>query len=369
MPDNTQNDGTNVAVSRRSILKTASVGGFSILAGTQIGSAGGSEKKRVPKVLDGDHVIEWMEVPSAWLDQHHHAKEAKREFTNEMFRKEGVLDSSLVRSPDRYGDKHGFQIEVTINPETFNDDIPERYNGVTVVQEEGSPKDSGPTCYNDQNFDIMPGGAWIEGDYGRGTSSWEVEYNGNYYIMTAAHLFGANCSNYNIGDPAYQYSRRLGSLEGYYTDYDFAICSHDYNGIAPSDDIKGESTTYDIKGVASEASIADRVVSPIDGYRKMGTSSGETTGGIGAKDYSINHCFDFNNEGVRGSADIVEGDSGGPAFSVEDGQAVVLFLCSWGEGGRNSTYNNCSNNYLFNKSAGTAAYRINNLGFRIVTNG
>lgn len=361
---NIDEESSNTKISRRRIIQSLGAGGLALRYVSGIGNAKNHGQLRVPKVLSGDDVVEWMEIPKEWWQHHNRVKKANRRFKEKMFQNNGVVGCGMIRSPERYGEKHGFQLEITVDPERFSREIPDRFEGVPVVRNDTTRYE--PVCYNESNYDSMPGGVWTRSDL-RGTSCCKVKYNGNTYMLTAAHLFGHNCSGYDIGESAYQNSQIFGTLEGYFTDYDLAIVKPRYNDVEVNDNIEGESNNWDIKGYASEPSIATRVISPFDSYRKMGTSTGITTGGIGTKDYSIDHCFDFNNEGVRGGANVNDGDSGGPAFSVDDdGQATMLYTVSWGEDTQND-WNSCTESNNYGKCAGTAAYRTNNLGWEIVS--
>jgi hypothetical protein len=353
---------------RRKLLQAVGAGSVALVAHSGVGSAGGDSTKRVPEVKAGDEVLEYMEVPEKWLQQHDKAKRVKRRFNSEWISEDGVLSTELVASDERFGGKPGFQIRMTVDPETFKREAPDEKEGVRVATERGSRDDMRPHCENDQNYDDMPGGVWIEGDSAtpRGTSFCEVEYNGTYYMMTAAHLFGTTepCDGHDIPDPADQFDRDLGYLEGYHTEYDLAICSASENGIELYDYIYGEDSQWPVKGYETESKISNRVVTTYDSYKQMGTSTGIKDGHIRAKDRSNDECPTFNDEAVVGSCGGADGDSGGPAFSVnEDGEANLIYMHSWGVNGDTDTYDDCGNEYVSDDTMGTAAYRINDVGY------
>lgn len=363
-PDRTEFRGSP---NRRSVLKTIGASGIAAYIGTGVGTAGGPEMERVPRVKSGDEVVEWMEVPKRWLQRSEAVKNATQGFTNNRLSEKGIQSVGMVPRNKEIAGKRTFEINVEIDPDKFDGGIPDTYQGEPVKKSEMASDDMGPNCHNDQNYDPMPGGVWIEGDSAapRGTTFGMVEYNNTFYMLTALHLFGDNnCNNYNIGDDVDQYSQNMGALEGFQTDYDLALCSHD-NGIAVSHSIDGESQSWDVKGYASEVSMRDRAAAWNDSYKMMGTSTGIQTGGIGETHKSISNCYTFGGHGARGSADGAAGDSGGPAFAVEGGEAVYLYLHSWGTGGKTNTYNSCADEYTWEKTMGTAAYAINNSGYKI----
>lgn len=357
--------------SRRRLLRSVSAGSVALITQTGVGSAGGHSVIRVPEVVAGDEVLEYMEVPEKWWQQHKNAKQSKRRFNREWIGEDGVLATELTATEERFGGKRGFQILVTVERETFKGEIPDEYEGIRVATKPGSRDNINPNCKNDQNYDYMPGGVWIKGDISRGTSFCRVERNGNYYMMTAAHLFGTTdpCDGHDVPDPTEQHSRDMGYLEGYDTEYDLAVCSASENGINLIDDIHGErGSSWDIKGYEGEPKVADRVASSDDSYRQMGTSTGMQYGSIRSKDRSNDSCPTFNDEAVVGSCEGVDGDSGGPAFSIDDdGKARLIYMHSWEANGDTDTYYRCGDEYSSNATMGTAAYRINDIGYKIGT--
>lgn len=131
--------------------------------------------------------------------------------------------------------------------------------------------------------------------------------------------------------------------------------------------IIGEGTTYPIGGWVTEDGICDRVCAAFDGYRKMGATTGETTGGLGK--YHIDDSYSgsgpsFEGHGVRGSADAAKIDSGGPAFSLHGGDAYLTHMISQGDKNfgkdTDTTYHCHSDFHPFKKSLGPAAYYIHN---------
>ena len=115
-------------------------------------------------------------------------------------------------------------------------------------------------------------------------------------------------------------------------------------------------------GYVTENGICERASDAFDGFTKMGCTTGETVGGIGA--CHIEDCpngstsADFHGHGVRGSADVAQGDSGGTGYSRHNGEGFVTHMMTHGCDFKNT--NNYMNANRYDMCLGTAAYHINN---------
>jgi hypothetical protein len=98
----------------------------------------------------------------------------------------------------------------------------------------------------------------------------------------------------------------------------------------------------------------------------MGSTSGKTTGGLSAYEQTSDTCAHYSWKGVEGSAKARGGDSGGPAYYVDDGKAYLLYNVSKGTEyiGKTSP---CGNEVrTFKNSFGCAAYHLENKGYHAV---
>jgi len=289
-------------INRRRALKSVGIAATGLVAPVGVSGAASEDSERVPAATSQGEVIEWVEVPRDWQAHLQHAKKANRSFKDEILQHEDIVGIGLEGAPELYGGKRGFQISVSVSPE-FDGDLPTHYQGVPVESEVVTHLEQSNCPYNDSYEDPVPGGVTMEGDSGGvGTTCCKAKYNGNEYIMTAAHLFqDSDCSGVDLLDTAYQpyYSTKMGVLDAYDLDRDVALVNYSSYRSDAAAEIAGDSNnTYPIRGVASETGIASRVSDPYDSYRKMGKSTGETTGGLIKMDHSSGECnVDYNNNG------------------------------------------------------------------------
>jgi hypothetical protein len=179
-------------------------------------------------------------------------------------------------------------------------------------------------------------------------------------MITAAHTFG-DC-NFTSEDKTYQYSSQIG--KAWYGDVraDYIATDASASGVSITNKIREpDGTIRPISGFASEEEISRRVSDYFDGHTKVGVSTGKTTGGLGKKDISVDKCNDLRGEGIRGSTTGAKGDSGGPYYSVENGDAFLLGHHVFGTGGDAGYTVDCGGSRtVMNKSVGMPCYYLSN---------
>lgn len=354
---------------RRGFLATiAGVGG---LAGVTSGVPGETiRKKRVPKYIRGGETVQSMKVPKAWLRQERRAGRAKDALLDEYRSEEGVLRASLVRSESTYGGLNGFDIKVYVDRRREVPNLPETFRGVTVQSEEttsNSYRKAG--CYNAGDYSNYKGGMLIsdDGTFGSstGTAGYPVKKDGTEYMLSAQHVFDS--CGWNVSDTTYQKSEKLGSIEDGSVSGDYVVTTAGYNGTSLTNEIREpDGTTRTISGAASEEEISRRVSDLFDGYTTVGATTGTTTGGLGEKDFGFTGCNDLRNNAIRGSADGAPGDSGGPMYSVENGDAFILGHVSVVESKKkNSTGCGGVDIIRYDKTIGFPAFEVESDGYTV----
>jgi hypothetical protein len=354
-------------ITRRQALKVA---GSSLTAGalTQTGAASAIDRVKIPTLIsttrDGDEVAETKTVPKAWYEQHRLAKTVNEELQGELLGHPSVRSIGIGRSADTYGGKRGFDVVVAVSEHGSKSDVPDAIDGVNVRTETQSERTL--ACYNDGDYNQIPGGVTIGGDGGSGTSCCRVYYDGKYYIMTNAHLFVNDddlCSSPDTvewGDDAYQNGRDLGYLREQDHDLDMALVDHgkqpDWsfeNYIAEPDGSK-----YVVDGYVSESGVADMISSGKE-ISKVGVTTGQKRGEILQKDVGNESCAGFHSDGVKTAQNSYHGDSGGPGYYFDDstGYAYMIYLYNSGSGTA-STTTPCGDDYEWEYSYGAAAYEI-----------
>jgi hypothetical protein len=169
-----------------------------------------------------------------------------------------------------------------------------------------------------------------ESDSSRGTTGWKVVVNGVECVLTAAHNVSGTTSVY--GDPDLTGTpQKVGEVHQRESTSTLDVAAVKSSRSIPNK-IIGDGSTYPIGGWVTEEGISSRVSDWYDGFRKMGITTGETTGGLGK--YHIDGSYhyatpSYGGHGVRGDAIVASGDSGGPAFSVHGGDEskYVNHLC------------------------------------------
>jgi hypothetical protein len=374
-----ENNGTRDGPSEKSYTSRrrflAATGSLGVAGVAGVGNAGAvTIKKRVPKYIRGhDEVVEWMKVPESWLAQDELARTALETLNETFLGQKGVIETGLVRSEKTFGGKHGFDIEVAVNEALPLPDLPDSISGVDVLVREADPSEwVHQACKNIGDYSNYKGGVNISDDppsssvRSFGTAGYRAEIGGAERMVTAMHTFG-DCS-WTIGDKTYQDNDQIGTIRDGDVRADFVVTTASASGVSITNKIREPNgTVRTISGFASESEISNRVSNPFDGYSKVGISTGKKTGGLGKKDITVSgNCNDLRGEGVRGSADGAAGDSGGPYYSVESGDAYILAHHVYGTGG-DAGYNvNCfGSRDVTNKTIGMPAYWVNNEGYSI----
>ncbi|WP_144240095.1 chymotrypsin family serine protease [Haladaptatus cibarius] len=318
--------------------------------------------EKLPELRNQDGVVKWLEVPQSWAAQKRRAEKVSNALKNRYANDEGVVEVGIVASPEKFGDKRGLQVEVGIDKSKIKTEIEDHVDNVPVQTTE-KPEAPVDLCLN-TNYSGLPGGVKIydsdTSPYSIGTTAWKVDWYGDC-ILTAAHTVEDTYDVY--GDPTLSPQKVGGvALTESASATDVAVLSSNRN--IPNK-IIGDGSTYQIGGWVTESGISSRVSDFFDGYRQMGITTGETEGGLGK--YHIGDSYhsgtpSYDGHGVRGSADVAKGDSGGPAFSLHNGDAYVTHIVTQGDpkGGRYTSNSNCYDTDPFKKSIGTAAYYLNN---------
>lgn len=274
-----------------------------------------------------------------------------------------------------YGGEHGFDVEVNVRNKADSEKVPEKISGITIRTEVDDKVATETACANAGNFSDYQGGMLISGspDFvsdDTATAGYPVTDGNKDYMLTAQHTFsGCDPTTYDF---TYQKSENLGNIQEATTSGDYALTSASAQGTEIKNKVREpDGTERAVSGCASEEQIANRAASPIDGYSQIGVTTGKTVGGIGKKNAYYNdrvaECRDFRSgQGIRGSADSAQGDSGGPMYSVEDGDAFILgHLCF--SKSRKSVIDGCGDRtfYEYNTSFGFPAHLVENDGYTV----
>lgn len=348
---------------RRTHLKKLGIAGFLPIAGI---SKESTELVKIPELKNQEGVVKWLEVPRKWESQRRRVEEVRKNLEQELRHDPGVKEIGITAASETYSEKRGLQVEVTVDGGQLKSEIPDHVGDIRCrrVEAEGP---NVPCCHN-SSYSDLPGGVKVhdtQSPNNYGTSGWKVKFGTEMFVITAYHVIDDSSiqSGSVYGDFNNISFTGIGSRPDYQQKLDVALIDTDRS--IPNT-IQGESQSYDIGGWVTESGVSSRVADDFDGYTSMGCTTGETTGGLGK--YKISDTYDpefstidFGGHGVRGNADIAHGDSGGPAFSLHNGDAYLIYITTHGDpkAGTKSGSNNCQGISPFKKSLGTAAYHLN----------
>jgi hypothetical protein len=257
------------------------------------------------------------------------------------------------------------QIELTVDKSKLESEVPDHVEGVNIQTVERESKYEHLACYNNTFGGGIHGGVACSSNISTidevGTTFCKVMDGNDPGILTASHVV-SNGDVYGNMDTSLNY-QKIGTVAVTHLGVDITLIKS--NSYSIDKVIWTDNNNYNetLGGWVTESGISARVTNPFDGYSKMGSTTGVTTGGIGK--YHIDNSYhndtpDYDGHGVRGSANAAKGDSGGPAYSMHDGDAYVTHIVTQGDPKSGQTNNQtCLGNYPYKKSIGTAAYWIN----------
>lgn len=344
-------------VNRRDLLKAAS-GAATITGLTSVVGASGNTVEIVT-VRDGDEIVRTAKVPKSWYQRVTHTRNIRNKSAGEHLNKRGVLRISRTAGDRRLGGKRAPVIRMEYDPETYKGNVPDEMEGVPIRKEEGKP--TVPTCLNHSNFDQIPGGVHLnESGGGVFTSFAPAEKNGSNWMVTCAHPWDACDGESREGEDVDQYYDQYGELGELHHEIDVARTSLTDTSKSFVGEIEAAARTYTIEGVATENGL-DNYMSLDATIRKIGTSSGDTTGEIMDVNVSRSSCPTLRSQGVRLTNRQARGDSGGPAIrGYSDGRATLVNINTFGY---HPIIGTDCNNDTFEDALGTAAHYIENYGY------
>ncbi|WP_225332869.1 S1 family peptidase [Halomicrobium urmianum] len=349
---------------RRTFLTTIGSAATLSTAGCSVRS-GSSNGAQVPTLLAGDEAVRRDRVPDTWKAHVETVWIARERLGEQLSGLEDVVGLKVVRSDVEYGGRPGLRLGVELASPEAEIDLPKDVEGIPVSVEEALERGLS-ACYNDADFDPVPGGVIVEAAEGGafGTACCRVFDGGEPRLLTAAHLWESCNREDAVGSRTTQNGRYLGPVVRYDQNRDVAM-------VAPEElELDGDikligSERRPIGGRVSEWGLAlfltgDHTV------RKIGTSSGNTTGRVTgmAVEEGWEQCVDFGGNGVEAEYRNVPGDSGGPVFYEHEGEA---FLVSVQQMWLREVGTACDDRLAADRGRGTAAAHLREqLGIQFV---
>jgi len=353
--------------SRRGVI--ASIGAALTLSTTPA-VAEGDDTTEIPYVVTDDEILKHKEVPQPWLEHTQRVLQTRADFEERVESMSGSQSVGVARSSETFGGKSGLKIQVATNDRSQSV-VPSEVNGVKIEVVE--KEDWQTACYY-ETPDRITGGLPIEARWedggesytGWGTAGFPVkDSNGNERLLTADHLWENKSCQSSEGDEATQYTQDFGEVAQSEVQPDFALVEKTNGSLDLSYEISEEYDTQDVSGWFPKEAISE-LVAEGKSVRKMGVTTGQTTGTIDAMNQSIGTgCGDLENRGVVvNGIEVGEGDSGGPMYRIEDiagiKYAVLVGHTTHATNINDSTYCVGENRDIGRKAAGHAWFHKNN---------
>lgn len=349
--------------SRRAFLKATGAGiGFGTLG---IASAQSKhDMVTIPILKSGNETIRQDEVPRNWYNQLKQARKAREQVEQIYGNNPGVKAIGLKPTSDTVNGLRTTKVDAQVIPNLRTGNISSNVNGVEVT----TSKFEKPTlvnCNNQGSFSNIPGGVVIEngtGSYSYGSTTCRAYYRkkSKHFLLTAGHLFDA-CSQSGVrGSPAYQNGERIGSVAYYSPKEDWAAIKRENFSLRYDDTIK-TSSRHDLRGYVTEDGVA-KFMNNGTQVRKMGVTTGETSGQIQQMYLTMDGCINWKGNGIQTDCNNAPGDSGGPAYFINNnGRYFLLHNITHASNGL-GRYIKCpgkSRSLVQNYTYGTAAYQMN----------
>lgn len=332
----TPEEGSN----RRQYLKHCSSALVPVAFTSSVSASG--KRRKIGTQRNKEGIVKKREVPQSWFAHIRAVRQARKNVEERVRDLPQVQSIGSYKSEKKFGGLRGQHIKVGVKKGASQKKIPNESNGIrveTTEAEEIRPLSCGGFT---SNINPAPGGVECNGDeWGTATLGVEVDgINQDDLLLTCAHLWNDYCSTDITNKDGYQGGNHYGKVEQFDDNTDWAV-------IDGADGIYGdeESKAY-IKDTNGEHKVntwyiengIDILIGDDESVKKMGTTTGVTSGEIQGKDINnAVNCITFGGEGIYVRAESAPGDSGAPSYRINDeGKAVMVGTVNVGGSGNNT---------------------------------
>lgn len=355
------------------------IGGLAGIAGlggiTSISSARSPKSGTVdiPKYKQRGEVTAYTTVPADWYDHLDHARRVNRKLQNLYQQTNGVVGIGLGSSQRTFGGKNGLEVKIQADPTRLPETLPSEVDGIPVTRVDAPEKWGPGLCTNvTDDLDVFGAEAYRAPEKtNAGSTCSRVFRDGAREMLTCAHTFWNDCNaitNSDItGQPVEQYDGDGDASDN--VEYGKVTTAEKRADYAVFDDRLETSTDFrqdiddnnggiPVKGIVAR----DTLSSWASGQhivRNMGCTTGITEGDVMYIDYSLtSNCTDLAKRGVYTYCNFGQGDSGGPTYDVNNGNAYMVSCTSYYyyDAGQ------CDGNDIGPDSAGVSASYISEQG-------
>lgn len=368
---------TSSKLTRRGMIEKAGIATAALPVASEAVLGRNENLVELPKFISGGEPTAYFTVPKKWDEHRKQAKFVQQKIDNRFRQNERVTGFGLSKSQATYGGKNGLQVTVLFDEEAGGPpaELPDKVDGIPVAsnaEKEGkqggcSISDGTEDCVNHETDTTVNPGEYIQGPAGGGTAGMKmINNNGDSFILTVAHLFETGCPNNVDGKTAESgNANEVGSVEYSNGVDDWAVV--DLNSDAGTshtiDDNAGFPTCSDVVSESYLQNWESQDKSNRPCLYQMGCTTGKTTGRLKYANYThsstiVGDCVTYNDdgtaEGVFTYCGFGQGDSGGPTWHMENGNAHLVSTTALYHGFTGQT---CNNDFGPD-SSGMGAYEI-----------
>ena len=356
-------------VSRRATLELAG-GAISLGAVRTVSGRTTGETRTIVTHRAREKPAKKKEVPIKWYDHIQAAKKAKSNLINRFQNNSAVIAGGLTASNNYYDGKRGFAISIEVEEDaSVRDRIPESVDGIPVIIRspidavESDGCDELNACVNEDVYNPTPGGVTFDG--ATAGSSFYVDDNGDgsydtSLMLSCGHCVGDGdpCDGFNSSTTVSQHCEDWGSLYKGDGKRGVVLLEPNTNHDVTDKIQAADGTEHPIAGYMTESGIADKC-STGDLVQKTGIMTSDQHGQIKRYDFgNLTDCRKWYGEGVEVAVGATAGDSGGPMYDVQDGDAYMVAVLSV-NGAVGDIYDyDCNGNPAYGECYGTAAYEV-----------
>lgn len=304
--------------------------GVGVLGFTGVTRARGDDTVEIVTQRDREGPFKTIAVPSEWDEAVKRSRRVRREIEDSYGDREDVVDVKRTRWEEEFGGKNGLKVTAVVSSEDAKEDIPDEEDGIEIEVVYVVPE-KGPQACQGFTSDIDPakGGIGCSANED-GTTTLGVEkdsIDADDLLLTAAHLFEGNCSGDIRGNELSQGGDHYGVVEEYDAEEDWAVVVGEDWGEDSTGEIKDERGVWPVSCWYTRCGI-EHLISEEKTVFQMGTTTGQTSGPVGALDSSDGFdCVDFDGNGVECYLTNAEGDSGGPIYTYDEEVDKAVMIC------------------------------------------
>ncbi|WP_317176119.1 hypothetical protein [Halomontanus rarus] len=366
-----KNNKERPSATRRTALRSIS-GGFLTLGIFSTVEAGDDRVEIITEEsADGDQKATKL-VPKEW---YHYEQKVDRVYSalkDKYKDKKDITGFGIEKTDKKIGGLHTNRVKIHIK-DNSELNVPESIDGVPIKKK--SPRgefvlDADYGCYNnDPIISVLNPGELIRGAGGPGTAGWRVKWNGNYYCLTANHVYNSNYNCDSSGKPIYDIdNNKVGNSIRYRGKWDWAL-TETVDDITTQKYIDEANGGFSDGGYAEQSSSFTRsgiknLMDSDETVWQTGTGTGSTKGQILSIEEEFANdakCVNVFGNGVLTTCNVAGGDSGGPIYaesSLDNGDVSAVSIYCGHDRDDEIGKQNCQGSEIAGEGYSTPAWKM-----------